>query len=907
LRLLSPRATAPDEEILRAAHLPIPSQTECTSATRWVEEAFDRHLTEIYDASDKNKEGWTPAPLSYLVRTIGTDDRLADLLVDELLNRGLDPHSTNEDRQIVLVSEWDSIYARTFAETLRARFRCPRNGQAVTIDVVAYYYMRGLDGSTVAGDQTTNPRGSDSLRADESRRDVAKAASSAHAALPVEWPEGGSQRDYLRRLVRRLGDADWWDSNAKQVEAVGIIGGDVHDKLMIAQALRKTLQDRTIFTTDLDARLFHPAVSQYTRNLVVASSLPLVLKDDLQCGVLPFRDDYQTATFLAARIAVAANNPSGNTFARKCGVLSASQLKSSVQKLVAAPYIFEIARDRAVELPAAKVEPRTPLSQHEAKSRTIYAILAGVVFASLGVVMIFGKPGPAMWVAGWWWSSRDPGPIEQRVVDGHNVVHAGRSTVVVAGVEAAALGFATGVAIELGVPGRVGPVGTVLLALAAAAFLWTFIYPGTPWVRNFRATRGQDARPWEALAAQALIFVVIVAALWWVCVWPRAQIPDAHEPFDAFNGASAWPSQLLRTLVIVLFAWFLDYAWCRAESDADRLGTDYFPTPGSHARNPAPGLWHRLRVACQDATIWLWRPAGADPCNGLVDGNVMWQDYRRLLRGRARLARITAWLSAAIALIILVSALIGGVRTENPTRGIADRQLVAITLIVSSVMVIFLLVLVGDATVLTWRFITGLKSGRTCYPEDTVQRLAAELGAKQVALLAAREFAPLPANRWTTPGQNTLLDDWIDARLLGELTASVGRLIIFPFVLVALMIVARSQLFDNWQMGPSILTLLGSFVLGTLAMAQLLNWGAEKARRRAVERMEADLVWLKGSGEHYAKLAEEFSLLIDQVKNMKKGAFAPFLEQPLLKALIVPLGGAGGIQLLEYLLFGSSS
>jgi len=36
---------------------------------------------------------------------------------------------------------------------------------------------------------------------------------------------------------------------------------------------------------------------------------------------------------------------------------------------------------------------------------------------------------------------------------------------------------------------------------------------------------------------------------------------------------------------------------------------------------------------------------------------------------------------------------------------------------------------------------------------------------------------------------------------------------------------------------------------------------------------------------------------------MRKGAFAPFFEQPLVQAILVPLGGAGGIQLIEFLLY----
>jgi len=86
----------------------------------------------------------------------------------------------------------------------------------------------------------------------------------------------------------------------------------------------------------------------------------------------------------------------------------------------------------------------------------------------------------------------------------------------------------------------------------------------------------------------------------------------------------------------------------------------------------------------------------------------------------------------------------------------------------------------------------------------------------------------------------------------------------------------------------------------------MLNISAEIARRTALEAMRSDLMWLQGSGEKYRLLAERFPSLIVQVEQLRKGAFAPFFEQPLVRAVLVPLGGAGGLQLLELLSFSRS-
>ena len=113
-----------------------------------------------------------------------------------------------------------------------------------------------------------------------------------------------------------------------------------------------------------------------------------------------------------------------------------------------------------------------------------------------------------------------------------------------------------------------------------------------------------------------------------------------------------------------------------------------------------------------------------------------------------------------IGLIVLASALVGGARPEIPARGIADRTLFLVTLMIGGLLLLFMMVLVADATVLTWRFIVLMKSGRTLYPKKTVRRFAAELGptlqARAMTRIAARAVnrrpGRWPATRCSTTG-----------------------------------------------------------------------------------------------------------------------------------------------------------
>ena len=112
-------------------------------------------------------------------------------------------------------------------------------------------------------------------------------------------------RSELSMIGLRSGvDEDGAEEVATGSRAVGVLGSDRYDKLLILQALRSLLPNAVFFTTDLDALVLHPTARPYTRNLLVASSFGLHLDDDLQREIPPFRSSYQTAAFFAAQAAV---------------------------------------------------------------------------------------------------------------------------------------------------------------------------------------------------------------------------------------------------------------------------------------------------------------------------------------------------------------------------------------------------------------------------------------------------------------------------------------------------------------------------------------------------------------------------------------------------------------------------
>lgn len=292
-----------------------------------------------------------PLPAN-VMRTIPTDRIIAKSLVSELELRHIRPGKDH----VLLVSEWDSLYGRSLPETFaRAMLNrtahgtggAPKNGLCQPLEathgvsatrVYCVNYMRGIDGLLPM-------TGKESASVPESRP-----AAPFKSNNNIDRPSGNNQEDYLRRLVDQIRRVDNQIADAEPhspfknsgIAAIGVLGSDVYDKLMILQALRPYFPGKIFFTTDLDAEFFTPREQPYTHNLIVGSSYGLRLAPVLQQAIPPFRDSYQTATFLTVKLATARWNRSGTDLRKP---------ESKLRHLARRARVFEIGRQGAVRLP----------------------------------------------------------------------------------------------------------------------------------------------------------------------------------------------------------------------------------------------------------------------------------------------------------------------------------------------------------------------------------------------------------------------------------------------------------------------------------------------------------------------------------------------------------------------------
>mgnify|MGYP001765064308 CR=1 FL=1 len=368
-----------------------------------------------------------------LRHSVGSDEQLFQTLAEELERRRV----KFERDAIILIAEWDSFYGRvlpvemTAAVCHRLAHRPPEENRAIEPDRLAriqskcgtfdeavdlqvsdpvgtrglglniwrYSYLRGLDGEIPGKAEASKGNGATSLKS------VLLDTQAREQAI------GTSQFDYAQRLAARIerdmaeeanlqeragdqeediGGVEQEKSLHRPPAAIGILGSDAYDALLILQAMRERFPGVVFFTTDLDGRLVTADDYRSTRNLVVASHYGLELYKLLQRDVPPFRSSYQTSVYFSTLQAVGhvrplavCPPPEGPVPTAKGALVSSCGYQANrVPEYVwfnglEPPRIFEVGRHGAVDLSVGAIyegytlhAPRVDLSNDDPGLRT---------------------------------------------------------------------------------------------------------------------------------------------------------------------------------------------------------------------------------------------------------------------------------------------------------------------------------------------------------------------------------------------------------------------------------------------------------------------------------------------------------------------------------------------------------
>ena len=262
---------------------------------------------------------------------ICTDDKTAECLVEELRLRSVGDCPGRGVDKIVLVSEADTFFGHSLQECFAEACKAGQD----KVKILSFNYLRGLDGvpadEAVAKGKDNSPKG--------------LTENAARLGLMPEMilAEGSTQTDYICRLVNQIKEAtrlkNFCFSNRQQPCAIGILGSDIYDKILLLQVLKPQFRDSVFFTTDMDARYLNANTNKLCRNLIVASAYGLSPQrlssqtgETDKNGGTPeppsFRDSYQTAVYLGCK----------------------SILNGSDAQVSNTPHVYEIGRSEAFDL-----------------------------------------------------------------------------------------------------------------------------------------------------------------------------------------------------------------------------------------------------------------------------------------------------------------------------------------------------------------------------------------------------------------------------------------------------------------------------------------------------------------------------------------------------------------------------
>jgi hypothetical protein len=791
-----------------------------------------------------------------LVRTIGDDGVLADSLIAELKLRGLHPArlvrngdgtmrsyraacgseasgKPDSPSHIAIVAEWDSLYGRS----IKREFKASEREEGFCVED-RFSYVRGLDGQLPGdGGNAGAAPGADAKQAASDKESPRR-----RDGTFIERAEGQSQFDYLRRLAVQLHAKDQSlrksSADGTGLRAIGVLGNDVHDKLLVLQALQPEFPNVIFFTTDLDARMLHPREQGWARNLVIASNFGLRLAPDLQMGAPPFRDSYQTSAFFTTRLVMddvrRALRKSRHDEVDESGPLS----QASISKWFREPRVLEIGRTVAFdfsrgthdeECHARELASCKTRSIHPAGSDPYAEMRAPMLFALMSLVVL-GLWAPALML------SRCRQALRRFVVAASDS------------------------------KARYGRYGLLLLAVVLL----------------------QAALP-------------MAMALAWK---PFAQwLTQDGKPLVALEGISMWPTEGIRLVTLVLCVHLVCRGWMMLSENLDTVGSELRISQTRHALiaeqdriDASLARWEKFVRMFSMSFLPPSAPATV-PDHGLSAVAIeFWRRHIVQNRLSARLTRTTFCVLLAFGLSYLVMTVLGE-DSFVPYRGKLSLRVHEALCLLTAAATYFLVFFVVDATALCVRYVHGLRERTTTWPLSTLKAFEDQLGV---------------------PG--ACLDDWIDLQYVALRTRCVTRLIYYPFIVMSLLLVSRSWVFDHWSMPLSTIVLATLSAIVMIGCALALRLAAEASREVAQERIRDSLMRMNRrspapgapasvdahSAQNVAAPDEspsvkQLELLYSRIEALHEGAFAPFWQQPLLKAVLLPFATLGGTTVLDYM------
>jgi hypothetical protein len=402
-------------------------------------------------------------------------------------------------------------------------------------------------------------------------------------------------------------------------------------------------------------------------------------------------------------------------------------------------------------------------------------------------------------------------------------------------------------------------LGSVCL-VAAMVFVYfgRFRFEGFPQVLRFSL--------WLVAAVAVLVIGVMV-------------INDEMEPWTWIEGTSLWPTELIRLAAIVVtivgFFWANRHIKRSQEGIISEFGLAVEPRSRPTDANYKQALSQVVhQEEIQTNRFFVKKNVKAE-CGELISVQEVWLGHLEQTTARRRNMRTLVM----AALLVFGAGFLGWVFgfPAVPYRGWTSKWV--------------------DLMVM-WTAVLGL-TALMCWVVDETHvclRLVEILGRKE-------------ATDWPDPAYDQIKDfrdntksrlaasAFLEVRFIGRVTAQVVPLIMLPFAVLTLVIAARWSYFANWHASELLIGIFCAYASICVITALRLRKAAVDAKAGAIQNVGLAIANFRAKGEE--KIADGLMVLKQSMEDNQEGAFQPWHQQPVVRAILLPFGGTGLLQVVE--------
>ncbi len=375
------------------------------------------------------------------------------------------------------------------------------------------------------------------------------------------------------------------------------------------------------------------------------------------------------------------------------------------------------------------------------------------------------------------------------------------------------------------------------------------------WISRHLPEKRSDRAAHESVLRYALGSTLLIGftLLGWNKQW--------QEPLLLLEGISAVPTLVLHLTAILYAVAIVIIAHGRIIQSNTDIASKFNLDLSGQAWERRKDLFHLYRNSSKISLMtWTREIAQNRSLSTTTSVGEIWQRYQILGSWNARLARALPWAMFWTAVVWFVISL-------DPSPLLARH----IGALIESIRVVTL-------------FVTLIA---VCLCTDALR-----LGQVFMQALTATDIGG-----WSKFAKfdDVLKRRWLTMQLMVAHTKCVTPLIVLPFILVFLLLLARSTIFDGWAWTPRLIGVYAGFSAYLLARAFLFQRSANQGRESILYDLDMHRRTLTGD-EPELKRTE---IIMEEINSIHSGAFVPWTRHPILQSVALPSGGVGLIALLE--------